>query len=487
MLGKRRGVLAALCLVVSGLTSAGLTTTATSHAQSSSADPLAAYVVVLRDPEPGTVARPVATLARSLVGGLGGVLTLTYDTALRGFAARLPAVAVAALRRSPLVESVSLDVPVTAAATQRRPSWNLDRSDQARRQLDGRYSYPDGAGRGAHVYIVDTGLAGHRELVGRVGAGRNFVGGLLSAPDPARWGDCNGHGTHVASTVAGTRWGIAKQATVHAVRVLGCGGSGSTSQFLAGLDWVAAHHESPAIVNMSLSSDARVGALDRAARGLLNHGVAVVVAAGNSGRSACVESPAGEPQVVTVGATNRSDMRPGFSNYGGCVDIFAPGVDVIGAQADSNTGGVAYSGTSMSSPHVAGALALIRAQKPGLGPRQAQDLLLRNGTRGVVGSRGQGSPNLLLRVYAESPPTARIAVDCDGLRCTFRAVGSSAGVRGTAYRWKIGKRRASGPEHRARLPQPRQAHRDAGRDRRGGSAGHREEGVPGRTLTLPAE
>ncbi len=436
--GKRRGVLATLCLTASTLAAVGI-----SPAQTAPAEPVAAYVVVLRDAQPGTLSRPVPTLARSLVAGVGGVVTLTYETALRGFAARLPSAAVAALRSNPLVESVSLDVPVTAAATERNPSWNLDRSDQPHRRLDGRYHYPDRAGRGAHVYIVDTGLSGHQELTGRVGAGRNFVGGLLSGPNPAAWGDCNGHGTHVASTVAGTRWGVAKRATVHAIRVLDCAGSGSASEFLAGLDWVASHHQSPAVVNMSLSTSSRVPSLDRAARGLLNHGVAVVVAAGNSGRNACLESPGSEPQVVTVGATNRSDVRAGFSNFGKCVDIFAPGVDIIGAKVGT-TGGVAYSGTSMSAPHVTGALALIRAEQPKLGPRQAQDRLLENGTRGVISSRGPGSPDLLLRVYADPPPTARFSVRCHGLRCTFRADGSSDDGRITAYRWQIGKQRATG-------------------------------------------
>jgi serine protease len=434
--------LVALCLISGGLVPVG-----TPHAEAAPSivptEPLAAYVVLLRDPQAGTLGRPVATLARSLVASVGGVVTLTYDTALRGFAARLPAAAATALRNDPQVESVSLDVPVHATATERHPSWNLDRTDQKHRKLDGRYHYPDRAGRGAHVYIVDTGLSGHHELSGRVGAGRNFVGGLLSGPDPAAWGDCNGHGTHVASTVAGTRWGIAKGATVHAIRVLDCGGSGSASEFLAGLDWVAAHHESPAVVNMSLSTSSHVAALDRAARGLLNHGVAVSVAAGNSNRSACFESPASEPQVVTVGATNRSDVRAGFSNYGKCVDIFAPGVDIVAARVGT-TGGIAYSGTSMSAPHVAGALALIRAEQPSLGPRQAQDRLLENGTRGVVSSRGPGSPNLLLRVYADPPPTARISVRCDGLICTFRADASTDDGRITAYRWEIGTHRASG-------------------------------------------
>ncbi len=410
----------------------------------SPADPVATYVVVLRDPPAGRPRLPVPTLAQSLLSPVGGVVTLTYDTALRGFAARLPATAAAALRRDPRVQSISRDVPVTVSATERGANWNLDRADQQHRNLDGQYRYPDRAGRGAHVYVVDTGLSGHTELAGRVGTGRNFVGSLLAGPNPAAWGDCNGHGTHVASTVAGTRWGIAKRATVHAVRVLDCDGSGSASEFLAGLDWVASHHQSPAVVNMSLTTTSRFAALDNAARGLLNRGVAVAVAAGNSGRNACLESPAGESQVVTVGATNRSDVRAGFSNFGACVDIFAPGVDVIGAKLGTSSGGVSYSGTSMSAPHAAGALALIRAQQPGLGPRQAQDVLLENGTRGVVSSRGPGSPNLLLRVFADPPPTARIGVRCDGLQCTFRAGGPSSNDQVATYRWQIGTHRRSG-------------------------------------------
>lgn len=434
------GVLMASSLVTGGLSPAQ----AAADRTASTLDQVATYVVVLRDPPAGSPNRPVPTLARSLLAPLGGVVSLTYETALRGFAARLPATAVAALRRDPGVESISLDVPVFATATERHASWNLDRSDQQHRNLDGQYRYPDRAGRGAHLYIVDTGLSGHSELAGRVGAGRNFVGSLLSGPNPAAWGDCNGHGTHVASTAAGTRWGIAKGATVHAVRVLDCNGSGSASEFLAGLDWVAAQHQSPAVVNMSLTTTSRFAALDNAARGLLNHGVAVAVAAGNSGGNACRESPAGEAQVVTVGATNRSDVRAGFSNFGTCVDIFAPGVDVVAAKLGTSSSGVAYSGTSMAAPHVAGDLALVRAQQPGLGPRQAQDVLLANGTRGVVSSRGPGSPNLLLRVFAEPPPTARIVVRCDGLHCSFRAGGSPRDDRVATYRWQIGTHRKSG-------------------------------------------
>jgi serine protease len=443
--GRRGGTLTAITLLASGLGVAGPTGAEGAAAPSAGPTDLAAYVVVLRDPGPAARHRSVPALARSLVAAAGGgAVTLTYETALEGFAARLPPSAAAALRNSPGVASVSPDLPVAATDTQRHPTWNLDRSDQASRRLDGRYDYPDRAGAGAHVYVVDTGLSGHRELSGRVGSGRNFVGGLLTGPDPSAWGDCNGHGTHVASTAAGTRWGIAKRATVHAIRVLDCFGAGTTSEVLAGLDWVAANHESPAVVNMSLSETSRVPALDAAVDGLVRSDVAVAVAAGNESGDACRESPAAAPAVLTVAATNRSDTRPGFSNYGRCVDLFAPGVDIIGARLGGGTAGVAYSGTSMAAPHVAGALALVRAQDPGLSAREAQARVLAAATRGAVVGRGPGSPDRLLRVVDDKPPTARFSVACHRLRCTFRADASSddRGIRG--YRWQLGGQRARG-------------------------------------------
>ena len=447
MEGRKRGILTTICLTVSTLAMVGVAQVGGTAAARPAA-PVAAYVVVLSDSAPGAGAGAgalsVPALARALVAPLGGSVGVTYSSALRGFAVTLPAAAVPLLRADPRVASIGPDVVLTVAETQRRPTWNLDRIDQTSRRLDGAYEYLKRAGAGAHIYVVDTGLSGHPDLSGRIGAGRNFSGSLLFGPDPARWGDCEGHGTHVASTAAGTRWGVAKRATVHAIRVLDCAGSGSTSEIVAGLDWVASHHQSPAVVNMSLSSSSRVPAIDAAARGLVSRGVAVAVAAGNSNRSACAESPAGEPEVVTVAATNRSDNRPGFSNYGACVDVFAPGVDVIAAKLGSD-GGVAYSGTSMSSPHVAGALALIRADQPKLSARAAQTRLLGGATRGLVGHEGPGSPNVLLRVFADHPPTAKFRVRCEGLRCMFRADDSSddEGVRG--YRWQFGKDSARGP------------------------------------------
>ncbi|HSV41729.1 MAG TPA: S8 family serine peptidase [Nocardioidaceae bacterium] len=395
------------------------------------AGPVSTYLVTLRSTEasPGALAREV-----------GGTLVATYSHVLTGFAVRLPAAAAEALRHDPRVRSVTPDGVVRASGEQVSPPWGLDRIDQQQLPLNGRFGYPAGSGAGVHVYVVDTGInADHTEFTGRVGLSRNFVPAFLFGVDPNNWDDCNGHGTHVASTAVGTRWGVAKQATVHAVRVLDCGGSGSTSGVIEALDWIAANHESPAVVNMSLGETARIPELDAATRRLVHSDVAVVVAAGNDGVDACSISPAGEPALLTVGATAASDRRAPFSNTGPCVDVFAPGIDVTGADFLDVAGSDVLTGTSMSAPHAAGAVALVRSERPQLTAAEAQARVVAVATTGRVKDAGKLSPNRLLRVRgADRLPRARFRVHCSRLECELNARRSfdDRGIR--RYRWIFG-------------------------------------------------
>jgi len=392
------------------------------------------YVVTLRQ-DGG-----VAETARDVAASLGGSVVATYTHVLSGFAVRLPSTAAELLSHDPRVLRVSLDSVVHAAGAERDATWGLDRIDQRRRPLDNRYVYPASAGAGAHIYVVDTGInPDHSEFTGRVGESRNFIPGLLFGVNPDDWDDCNGHGTHVASTAAGTRWGVAKQATVHALRVLNCNGSGSTSDIIEALDWLAANHQSPAVANLSFGETGRSRELDASARGLVRAGVSVVAAAGNEGGSACNFSPGGEPLLLTVAASTPVDTRAFFSNAGPCTDLFAPGTGITGADYLDPAGSVELSGTSMAAPHVTGAVALLRARRPKLTAVEAQTRIVRTATRGVIGAAGQHTPNRLLRVLGgDSPPRARFGTRCDGLRCTFSARRSSDDRGIHRYRWVFG-------------------------------------------------
>lgn len=363
------------------------------------------YIVTLKADPART---PVRNLALRLVGNVGGgELLQVYSHALDGFAVRLPAIAAQALANSPLIASIEQDQMLDLVDTQTNAGYNLDRSDQRALPLSGDYSYPGNAGSGVHVYVIDTGLRStHTDFAGRVGAGRNFApnsnGSLLCVllglgcpvPDPSNTSDCNGHGTHVSGTAAGTQYGISKQSLVHPVRVFSCSGSTATSTIIAGVDWVTANRQLPAVANLSLGGGAST-TLDSAVSSLIASGVAVVVAAGNDNADACSSSPARVPAAITVGATTRTDARASYSNYGSCLDVFAPGDQIVSASYQNDTGSATLSGTSMASPLVAGVVARYLATTPGATPAQAASALIAAATPNVVTSPGTGSPNRL--------------------------------------------------------------------------------------------
>jgi subtilisin family serine protease len=323
---------------------------------------------------------------RCLIGGLVNGTTYTVTVTARNVAGEGPA-------SNPPVAFTPNTAANRPVATR---AWGVDRIDQRALPLDGSV-LRSASGRAVSLYVIDTGvLATHNEFGVRVTQGRNTIENTTNPNDTT---DCNGHGTHVAGTAAGQSFGVAPDATIVPVKVLDCYGSGTLAGVVAGIDWMVAHHQAgvPAVANMSLGGSTSV-ALNSAVARAVADGITVVVAAGNSAMDACTASPASEPLAVTVGATDRYDSRASYSNYGTCVDVFAPGSGVLSAGIDDPADEATLSGTSMASPHVAGAAALLLETAPSLAPADVARLLTTSATRDVVTSPGAGSPNLLLYI-----------------------------------------------------------------------------------------
>ncbi len=393
------------------------------------------YIVTLR-PQGGNTPAAIAATAARLVQPLGGQVRLVYGNTLRGFSARLSDAAVQALRNHPLVEAIESDATVlineaalTPAANQSGATWGLDRIDQRAMPLNGNYSYVYRA-EGVYSFIIDTGLlASHREFAGA--SGQRVMPGYTAVQDGRGTSDCNGHGTHVAGTVGGTTFGVAKSTTLVPVRVLDCNGSGSLSNVIAGIDWVGGQSGlRPAVANLSLGSS-RSTAVNQAVAGLVNRGVTVVVAGGNNNADACSYSPASEPSAITVGATTNADARASYSNYGVCLDLFAPGSNITSAWYTSTTATQVLSGTSMASPHVAGMAALVLAARPGATPTEVARTVIGSATGGLVTSAGTGSPNRLLYTLDSSPVPS-------GPTMAVRAISGSAS--NTTLTWRANAR-----------------------------------------------